>query len=134
MPSDFATKVAARIKELRQARGLSLRELARRSGLAPESVSRSERGVNEISLTNLDRLCQGLDVDLPKFFSFAKKIASTGHQSAELASLLRRLPERNRSGVVRALGSLVDALPSGRRARKITTGVPPRRSLPSVSK
>ncbi len=73
MPKDFAQSVAARIRCLREARALSVRELARRSGLPPESVSRSERGITEITLTNLAKLCQGLSIDLPHFFDFASK-------------------------------------------------------------
>lgn len=125
MPTDFATQVAARIKELREARGLSLRQLARRSGLAPESVSRSERGVNQISLTNLDRLCRGLEVDLPTFFSFAKRVAPAKQGSADGAGLLRLIPSENRLRVARALGSLVEALQvrktkAGNRGRRRT--------------
>lgn len=127
MPSAFATKVAARIKELREARGLSLRELSRRSGLAPESVSRSERGLHEISLTNLDRLCEGLGVDLPTFFAFAKKVGSTRQSSAELDALLHHLPEGNRSGVVRALKMLVGAIRPHKKARKDEAVAQPRR-------
>ncbi len=70
MPSEFALKVAQRIRLLRTSQHLSLRELSRRSGLAPESVSRSERGAHEISLTNLDRLCTGLGVTMCQFFDF----------------------------------------------------------------
>jgi transcriptional regulator with XRE-family HTH domain len=80
---EFAVSVAKRIRELREARGLSLRELARRSGLPPESVSRSERGITEITLSSLAKVCAGLDVQLPDFFSFS------GETEGRLPSRLR---------------------------------------------
>lgn len=64
-----AQRVAAHLKFLRESRGWSIRELARHSGLAPESVSRSERGVTEVTITNLVRLCQGLGVTTSEFFA-----------------------------------------------------------------
>ncbi len=127
MPSDFAAKVAARIKELREARGLSLRELSRRSGLAPESVSRSERGINEISLTNLDRLCRGLGMDLPSFFDFAKKSPVGEQDVVEIAALLRTLPAKKRSAVFHAIESLIGALLPHRRTRKAAAAARSRR-------
>jgi len=68
---DYAAQISRRIKQLRMSNGMSLRELARRSGLPPESVSRSERGVTAITITNLHKICRGLNIDLPAFFSLS---------------------------------------------------------------
>lgn len=127
MPSDFAGTVATRIRELRLARGLSVRELARRSGLAPESVSRSERCVNEISLTNLDRLCKGLGVDIPTFFEFGRVLSASEKGLPDLIRLLQQIPPASRADAVRALGSLLDALQPPKRLRKASMVVRRRR-------
>lgn len=84
MSTTYTQRVAARIRELRTAGGLSLRELARRSGLVPESVSRSERGLTEITITNLAKLCMGLGMDLPSFFEFARRPARTASEPSDL--------------------------------------------------
>ncbi len=62
-------RVAARIRELREQRGWSVRELSRRSKLAPESVSRSERGITEVTITNLSKICTGLGLSVAEFFA-----------------------------------------------------------------
>ena len=116
MAQDFAQQVAHRIAELRQAQGLSIRELSRRSDLSPESVSRSERAITEITLTNLAKLCAGLGVDLPSFFAFAKTAAklgaaspSTSPEVRKAAALLVHLAPARRKRVVRALELLLRA-------------------------
>ena len=125
MASDFGTKVAQRIRDLRAARGLSVRELARRSGIAPESVSRSERAINEITLTNLEKVCSGLGVSLPTFFSFADDGAAgrVPPDVARVVGLLLHLPPAGRRSAARGLGLLLAGAvgsvpgPKPRRAR-----------------
>lgn len=116
MADDFAAKVAARIRELREARGMSLRELSRRSGVAPESVSRSERGVNDVSLTNLARLTRGLGVDLPAFFDFDQlpdlSSAELRDDLARAFELLRNAQPEERRRIVGALELLTGAEPA----------------------
>jgi transcriptional regulator with XRE-family HTH domain len=109
----FAMQVARRIRELRETRGFSIRELARRSGLPPESVSRSERGVTEITLTNLAKLCKGLMIELPDFFSIpnASRNPPTNRPETReirrIMSLLTSLPTEKRARVLRALALLL---------------------------
>lgn len=69
--TDIGSFVAARLKALRLDRGLSLRELARRSDLSPEMLSRAERCERTPSLETLSRACHGLGVSLSDFFSGA---------------------------------------------------------------
>ena len=124
MADDFAAKVAARIRELREARGMSLRELSRRSGVAPESVSRSERGVSDVSLTNLARLSRGLGVDLPSFFDFDRlpdlPSAELRDDLARGLELLRNARPEERRRIVGALELLTGTVP----ARPVTEDAP----------
>jgi transcriptional regulator with XRE-family HTH domain len=105
-------RVAERIRELREKRGLSVRELARRAGLRPESVSRSERGVTEVTITTLAKLCRALDLDLPGFFAFEAEPPLAGALSADVrrtVALLGALSPEQRGRVAKALEVLLGA-------------------------
>jgi transcriptional regulator with XRE-family HTH domain len=68
-PNDVTSFVAARLRALRLERGLSLRQLAKRSDLSPEMLSRAERGERTPTVETLARACSGLGVSLSAFFS-----------------------------------------------------------------
>ena len=53
---DYARRMGERIRELRRSRGLSSRELAARAGIAPNSLSRIERGHHDVTLSTLGAL------------------------------------------------------------------------------
>jgi transcriptional regulator with XRE-family HTH domain len=106
----FANIVAKRIRELREARGFSLRELGRRAGLPPESISRSERGVTEITLTSLARVCAGLQVTLPEFFGSLPPPAPSEAASSATIRILRlieALSAEHQERVAKALDLLL---------------------------
>jgi len=58
---------ADRIKELRDARGLTLEDMAERMGKARQQLSIWEHGINAPSLENLLLICNTFDV-APSFF------------------------------------------------------------------
>ncbi|MDQ5827843.1 MAG: helix-turn-helix domain-containing protein [Chloroflexota bacterium] len=60
--------VGRRVRELREARGLTQRELARRASLTPMGVSRIERAGNKSSALSIDRLAQALNVNPGELF------------------------------------------------------------------
>ncbi|MBA2446699.1 MAG: helix-turn-helix transcriptional regulator [Chloroflexi bacterium] len=51
-----ARQIGRRIKELREGRHLSSKELAERAGLAPQSLSRIEHGRHDVTFTTLRRI------------------------------------------------------------------------------
>jgi transcriptional regulator with XRE-family HTH domain len=57
--------MGARIREFRQARKLTLRELATRAATSPGFLSQLERGQVNASVGTLRRLCEELGVTLP---------------------------------------------------------------------
>ncbi|MEN9798197.1 MAG: helix-turn-helix protein [Pseudomonadota bacterium] len=134
MADDFAAKVAARIRELREARGMSLRQLSRRSGVAPESVSRSERGISEVSLTNLSRIVHGLGVDLPAFFDFDRlpdlETVSLRDDIARAVQLLNQARPAERK---RILGAL-ELLSGSEKPLPVAAEPSPRRTGRTVSR
>jgi transcriptional regulator with XRE-family HTH domain len=118
--SNFASVVAKRIRELREARGFSVRELGRRARLPPESISRSERGITEITLTSLARVCAGLEVTLPEFFGSlppSKTIDATSSAAIRVLRMLERLPGDRQEQVARALELLLADGDKKRRGR-----------------
>lgn len=65
---DLDRRLGARIKGLRQSRGLTLDQLAARSGVSRAMISRVERGESSPTAALLDRLCAGLGVLLSALF------------------------------------------------------------------
>jgi transcriptional regulator with XRE-family HTH domain len=66
--TDIKVRFGQRLRELRQARGLSQEELAYRAGLHRTYVSSAERGERNVSLVNIERLAKAVDVDIREFF------------------------------------------------------------------
>lgn len=63
------SEMGARIREFRQARKLTLRELALRAATSPGFLSQLERGQVNASVGTLRRLCEGLGITLPDLFT-----------------------------------------------------------------
>jgi transcriptional regulator with XRE-family HTH domain len=63
-PSALHERIAARVRELRAARGYSLDELALKSGVSRSMISLIERGESSPTAVVLDRLASGLGVML----------------------------------------------------------------------
>lgn len=66
--NDLPRQIGQRIKERRQALGLSLRKLAARTGLSASSLSQIERGVVSPTLSSLTGIARALDTPLFEFF------------------------------------------------------------------
>lgn len=61
--------VSSRLRELREARGISMRTLATRSGLSANALSMIERGKTSPSVSTLYKLAAALGVSITAFFS-----------------------------------------------------------------
>ena len=57
-----------RLRETRKARGLTLTDVAVKTGLAVSTVSKVERGLMALTYDRLLQLAAGLDMDLPALF------------------------------------------------------------------
>jgi transcriptional regulator with XRE-family HTH domain len=58
-----------KLKELRDARGFSVRGLAREAGVSTETVYSLEHGRRQPSVTTLGKLASALGVEVKDFFS-----------------------------------------------------------------
>lgn len=66
--SDINQRIAARVRALRGARGLSLEALAQRSGVSRSMISLIERGESSPTAVVLEKLATGLGVALASLF------------------------------------------------------------------
>lgn len=66
--SEATTSVGTRIRDLRQARGMSARALAKTLGISPSAVSQIERGVMQPSVSRLIAITDALGVPLVAAF------------------------------------------------------------------
>jgi transcriptional regulator with XRE-family HTH domain len=102
VPDPVATKVGARIRELRLERGLSVSALARASGVSPGSLSSIERGLINITLRTVDSLALGLRV------SFAALMMFPGDGEFDaVAADLAALPQAEQQEVIRRISELM---------------------------
>lgn len=79
-------KVAEKLRSLREAKGLSLNELAKKAGISPSHLSEIERDRAKASLKTLEKLAQALDVPV---FSILRD-----YEEDTLGARLRRLREK----------------------------------------
>jgi transcriptional regulator with XRE-family HTH domain len=87
------TEIGARLRQVRQAAGLSQRELARRAGVTNGTVSLIEQNRTSPSVASLRRVLQGIPMTLAEFFSMevpdaqrlvfrASELIEIGHAAA----------------------------------------------------
>ncbi|HET7794745.1 MAG TPA: XRE family transcriptional regulator [Rhizobacter sp.] len=65
---DINARIARRVRELRQARGLTLEQLSERCGVSRSMISVVERGESSPTASLLDKLCAGLGTSLNALF------------------------------------------------------------------
>ena len=86
-----ASKVGSRLREERERRGISLRELARRVGVSPSLVSQIETGKIQPSVRTLYAIVSELGVSLDEVFAPADE-ESDGHSLPPTPRLGRAVP------------------------------------------
>ncbi|RYF27031.1 MAG: XRE family transcriptional regulator [Comamonadaceae bacterium] len=86
---DINTRIAQRLRELRDARGYSLEALAERSGVSRSNISLIERGRSSPTAVVLDKLAIGLSVALASFFDDSADGADSPGREP-LSPLIRR--------------------------------------------
>lgn len=113
--------VGRRIRQIREAQGLSLKALAARCQLSLNAISRIERGDSSPTVSSLHRLAAALDVPITDFFG------SDRGQSSVLLRRADRLRTRGEGAMLESLGS---GLPGQRLAPFLLTLLPGAASSP----
>lgn len=76
-------ELGPRLRAAREARKISVRALAQRTGFSPSFLSQVELGQSSPSLASLQRICDALKVDLPDLLKTDTKRASPVMRRAE---------------------------------------------------
>ena len=99
--------VGARVRMLRERRGLSLRTLAQMCNLSPNTISLIERGLSSPAVNTLHNLAAGLEVPITAFFETEEPLARL---------VLTRPHERIQN---RCPGMIVESLGAGLSDQKV---------------
>lgn len=70
---EFLKSLGEHIKQLREKKGFSAAEFARRTEMERSHIARIETGQTNPTSTTLKTLCDGLDIELEEFFAGFKK-------------------------------------------------------------
>ena len=62
-------EIGEKINELRNEKGLTLKEVGERANLSVSFLSQAERGLSSITINSLKRIAEALDVELGYFFN-----------------------------------------------------------------
>ncbi|NOU64727.1 helix-turn-helix domain-containing protein [Paenibacillus sp. LMG 31461] len=71
---NILTLVGAKVRDIRKQKGLSQEQLGERSGFQFSYIGSLERGEANISLKNLDKIADGLEVNIHELFSFSTEL------------------------------------------------------------
>jgi transcriptional regulator with XRE-family HTH domain len=94
MREAHSVNVAVSLRELREARGISMRALATRSGLSANALSMIERGKTSPSVSTLYKLADALGVSITAFF---------GQEDAKKQIIFLKSDERPRMSFTRGV-------------------------------
>lgn len=84
--ADLDRDIGLRVRGLRGDKGLTLEDLAERSGVSRAMLSRIERGESNPTAQLLGKVCGGLDVSLSALFAAAEKPPSPVSRRADQAT------------------------------------------------
>ena len=73
--------LAARVRDLRKARGWTLEQAARAAGLARSTLSKIENGQMSPTYDALKKLAQGLEISVPQLFTPPERPSATGRMA-----------------------------------------------------
>jgi transcriptional regulator with XRE-family HTH domain len=96
--------IGKRLRELREARGLSQGEVEARTGVPRDEISKIESGQATLTVPVLERWANALGVELHQFFAIEQEKSPTSAQlegipaqERTLVELLRQMPAEDRS-------------------------------------
>ncbi len=97
---------AARLKEIREVRGMSQLDLSKKTGLQPAAISHFETSARSPSFDNLRRLSDALSVSTDYLMGRAEKAEMAGPQANTLFRDIAKLTDED----LKAMQMMTDAL------------------------
>ncbi|MET3938227.1 transcriptional regulator with XRE-family HTH domain [Paenibacillus sp. PvP094] len=87
--------VGARIRALRKERGYSQESLGEKGGFHFSYIGQIERGEKNVSLVNLAKIADSLDVNLIQLFAYIDEVTETTESEKQITSIVELLRESN---------------------------------------
>jgi transcriptional regulator with XRE-family HTH domain len=85
-------KLGQRVAAQRKLAGLTQEELAEKVGVAPETISRLERGASVPSLASIEKIAHVLNVEMPVLFQFRERETPKDRALDRLLAVVRKRP------------------------------------------
>jgi hypothetical protein len=101
--------IGKKIKSIREAKGMTAKQVITAVGMGAPMYSRIENGVNEPSLSTLEKISKALGVTLSDFFDTDNKLADVNSYDASIMEKIK-LVEGLNDEEKKIVFSLVDAL------------------------
>lgn len=118
-PARTRTSIGEAIRRTRAARGLRQREVAEAADVAPETLSRVERGRVRPSLELIERIAAALEVEVAELRRGAEpRPAKVRPVEAQLVALVRDMSEQQVRDVIRSVRSLLEIGATAHRPRR----------------
>ena len=92
--SKIQVQFGIRVRALRQGVGLSQMELGRRADLDHTYVGGIERGERNLSIEAIEKVANGLEIEIVQLFQHSSQRSAESQQIAELVALLERKDEK----------------------------------------
>lgn len=92
--SDILKLVGAKIRDFRKEKGISQEELGERAGFHFSYIGGVERGERNLSLTNIAKIADCLDVDLYKLFSYVSINKEVSEKEKSIRDVLTNLIDK----------------------------------------
>lgn len=106
--NDFLTDVGDRVRQLRKSKGWTLDDLSNASGLHPSSISQVERGERNLTLQNLSKLADGLEVAPYQFLLTPDHKIQTEGANTFLEEMFDEIPEDREETICEIANVLID--------------------------
>jgi len=91
MSSETAVKVGETVRKVRQIRGLSIRECARKAGMSTRTLQDIEKGHGSATLSTFARLAHALDASVSVLFTPAERVQEVPAWYTDLVQRIERL-------------------------------------------
>ncbi|MFC9707426.1 helix-turn-helix domain-containing protein [Paenibacillus sp. NPDC056933] len=106
--SELLELVGARIRDLRKSRDLSQEALAEKAGFNTSYIGFIERAERNISLKNLDRIADALDVGVNQLFTYVNENEALSYEDTNIQKLITILRTHEPHEIAMALNVITE--------------------------
>jgi transcriptional regulator with XRE-family HTH domain len=115
-------EIGKKIKSIREAKGMTAKEVISAVDMGAPMYSRIENGVNEPSLTTLEKIAKALGVKLSDFFDTDDKLADVNSYDGSLMEKVKAI-EALSDEEKKTVFSIVDAFVGKKKLKDALSGV-----------